>query len=222
MPALLGAAFLALMTLTGDLWWVYAWGIWLGFTVVFSWAYPKCIAASFNRFGPLSDPDMLQRVGALLRRCGFAFDGVMVMNASRRTVHGDANFPGFGSVKRVVLFDTLLESLDGDETEAVLAHELGHFRLGHIRHGVMVVTTGTLVALALLDWLATEAWFFEGLGVDQPSTPAALILFALIAPVFGFPLRPVTATWSRRRELAADRRAGARLPCRCLCLWPWE
>lgn len=202
--ALPGAAFLGLMAGAGRFWWLWAWVLWLGFSLTLTWAYPKWIAPLFNRFRPLEDPDLRARVAELLGRCGFALKGVFVMDASRRTAHGNAYFTGLGGAKRVVFFDTLLDSLEPDETEAVLAHELGHFRLGHIRAGLAVSAGVALGGLGLLAWLRTQPWFYAGLGVAVPSDAAALALFALVAPVFAFPLRPLAAAWSRRREAAAD------------------
>lgn len=200
----LAAAVLVLMAAGGACWWVAAWAVWLGVSLALTWAYPKWIAPLFNRFRPLDDPALTERIGALLDRCGFALKGVFVMDASRRTAHGNAYFTGLGGAKRVVFFDTLLDSLGPAETEAVLAHELGHFRLGHIRSGVLVTAVAALAGLGLVAFLRHQPWFFQGLGLAQPADAALLILFALIGPVFAFPLRPLAAAWSRRREFAAD------------------
>ncbi|HKJ71282.1 MAG TPA: M48 family metallopeptidase [Gammaproteobacteria bacterium] len=201
---LLAAGLLGLMAASGRWWWLSGWGLWLAFTLALTWAYPKWIAPLFNRFRPLQDAEVRGRIRGLLARCGFALAGVYVMDASRRTAHGNAFFTGLGSAKRVVFFDTLLQTLEPAETEAVLAHELGHYRLGHIRNGVALSALAVLAGLALLAWLRTQPWFFTGLGAAAPSDAGALILAALAAPVLLFPLQPLAAAWSRRRELAAD------------------
>lgn len=198
------AAFLALMAGGGPFWWVYAWVFWMAYTLFLTWAYPKWVAPLFNRFRALEDGELRERIAGLLQRCGFALRGVFVMDASRRTAHGNAYFTGLGGAKRVVFFDTLLDTLAPQETEAVLAHELGHFRLGHVRNSVLVSGAFALGALALLAWLRTQPWFFHGLGVPGPSDAYALVLFALVGPVFAFPARPLMAAWSRRREYQAD------------------
>lgn len=202
--ALLGGALLALMA-AGWAWWLWAWGVWLGFSMALTWAYPKWIAPLFNRFRPLEDPELRQRIASLLKHCGFRLGGVFVMDASRRTAHGNAYFTGLGSAKRVVFFDTLLDSLAPAETEAVLAHELGHFRLGHIRTGLAVSALAAFAGLACLGFLRTQPAFFQGLGVAAPSDPAALMLFLLAGPWVAFPWQPLAAAWSRRREFQADR-----------------
>jgi STE24 endopeptidase len=200
----LAAAFLGLMAAAGAWWWLAAWAVWLAVALGLTWAYPKWVAPLFNRFRPLTDPDLRNRIADLLGRCGFALEGVFVMDASRRTAHGNAYFTGLGSAKRVVFYDTLLAALVPEEVEAVLAHELGHYRLGHIRAGVAVSAAAALTGLGLLAALRSQPWFFQGLGVATPSDASALILFALVAPLFVFPLRPLAAAWSRRREFAAD------------------
>ncbi len=201
---LIVAAFLGVMGLGGPLWWLYAWAVWMAYTLILTWVYPKWIAPLFNRFRPLEDSELKERITELLQRCGFALRGVFVMDASRRSAHGNAYFTGMGSAKRVVFFDTLLESLAPEETEAVLAHELGHFRLGHVRNGVLLSGAVALGGLALVAWLRTQPWFFHGLGAPQPSDAYALVLFALVGPVFAFPFRPLVAVWSRWREYQAD------------------
>jgi STE24 endopeptidase len=202
-PLVLGA--LELMEHAGRLWWVYAWLGWLAISWTLAWAWPALIAPLFNRFTPLSDAALKSRIESLLRRCGFASKGVFVVDSSRRTAHGNAYFTGVGRSKRIVFFDSLLERLGAAEIEAVLAHELGHFRLKHIRQGLMVSAAASLAGLAVLGWLAGQAWFYAALGVQQISAECALLLFVLVTPVFLFFLSPIGALWSRRHEFAADR-----------------
>jgi STE24 endopeptidase len=197
-------AMLLLMQRAGSWWWVWAWVLWLAVMLVMAWAWPAFIAPLFNRFSPLQDQALKARIEALLTRCGFASRGVFVVDNSRRSSHGNAYFTGIGRHKRIVFFDTLLERLGAAEVEAVLAHELGHFRLRHVRKRLLVSVLASLVGLALLGWLARRAWFYTALGVPQPSTYAALLLFALVVPVFTFFVTPLTALWSRRHEFEAD------------------
>ncbi len=206
-PLLLAA--LELMERAGSLWWLYAWLAWVVVSLTLAWAWPTFIAPLFNRFVPLADAELKVRIEALLARCGFASKGVFVVDSSRRTAHGNAYFTGVGRNKRIVFFDTLLERLGVAEVEAVLAHELGHFRLKHILQRILVSAAGSLVGLALLGWLARRAWFYADLGVPAPSAHAALVLFLLVAPVFTFFVTPLAASWSRRHEFAADRFAAA-------------
>jgi STE24 endopeptidase len=200
----LGLAALWLMQRAGDLWWFYLWLLWCGFTLFMIWAYPAVIAPLFNKFTPLTDRAVLRRVQALLKRAGFQSRGVFVMDGSRRSAHGNAYFTGFGRSKRVVFFDTLLNTLRGPEIEAVLAHELGHFRHHHIRKRMLVLFASSLGGLALLGWLIQQPWFYQGLGVATPSNYVALILFLMVSPVFTFFLQPVMAWASRRHEYQAD------------------
>jgi STE24 endopeptidase len=202
-PLVLAA--LTLMERAGRLWWLYAWAGWLVVSWTLAWAWPALIAPLFNRFTPLGDEALKARIETLLRRCGFASKGVFVIDSSRRTAHGNAYFTGVGRSKRIVFFDTLLEGLGAAEIEAVLAHELGHFRLKHVRQGLIVSAVVSLAGLALLGWLARQAWFYTALGVRTPSAECALLLFLLAAPVFLFFVTPVGALWSRRHEFAADR-----------------
>jgi len=202
-PLLLAA--LTLMQRAGARWWLYAWVLWLGFSLAVTWAWPAFIAPLFNRFSPLEDDSLRARIEALLARCGFASRGVFVIDGSRRSAHGNAYFTGFGRNKRIVFFDTLLERLGASEVEAVLAHELGHFRLRHIRQRLILSAAGALLGLALLAWLARRSAFYAGLGVPVASVHAALLLFMLVAPVFTFFATPLSAWWSRRHEFAADR-----------------
>ncbi len=202
-PLLLAA--LELMERAGRLWWLYAWLGWLAVSLTLAWAWPAFIAPLFNRFVPLADAELKARIESLLARCGFASKGVFVVDSSRRTAHGNAYFTGVGRNKRIVFFDTLLERLGVAEVEAVLAHELGHFRLKHVLQRLLVSAAGSLIGLALLGWLARRTWFYADLGVPVPSAHAALVLFLLVAPVFTFFVTPLAASWSRRHEFAADR-----------------
>ncbi len=206
-PLLLAA--LELMMRAGRFWWLYAWVVWLGVSLALAWAWPAFIAPLFNRFAPLADAELKARIESLLARCGFASKGVFIVDSSRRTAHGNAYFTGVGRNKRIVFFDTLLERLGGAEIEAVLAHELGHFRLRHVLQRLIVSSAGALVGLALLGWLARQTWFYADLGVPAPSAHGALLLFLLVAPVFSFFVTPLAASWSRRHEFAADRFAAA-------------
>jgi STE24 endopeptidase len=197
-------ATLLLMQRAGGWWWVWAWGLWLAVMFVMAWAWPALIAPLFNRFSPLKDDSLKARIEALLTRCGFTSRGVFVVDNSRRSSHGNAYFTGIGRHKRIVFFDTLLERLGTAEVEAVLAHELGHFRLRHVRKRLLVSLAASFVGLALLGSLARRAWFYTALGVPQPSTHAALLLFVLVVPVFTLFVTPLTALWSRRHEFEAD------------------
>lgn len=206
-PLTLGA--LWLMTRAGRWWWLYAWAAWLVVSIGLTWAWPTFIAPLFNRFEPLADAELRARIEALLSRCGFASKGVFVVDSSRRTTHGNAYFTGIGRSKRIVFFDTLLEQLAAPEIEAVLAHELGHFRLRHVRQGLVLSAAASLVGLAVLGWLARSPEFYTALGVPVASAHSALILFLLVAPIFLFFVTPLGAAWSRRHEYAADRFAAA-------------
>ena len=206
-PVVLAA--LWLMARAGSLWWLWAFGGWVVLTLLLSWAWPVVIAPLFNRFSPLADAALKARIEALLGRCGFTSSGVFVVDGSRRSAHGNAYFTGFGRHKRIVFFDTLLEQLAPVEIEAVLAHELGHFRLHHVRAGLAASIAVMFAALALLGWLARQAAFYHALGVAQPSAHAALLLFAFAAPAVLYFATPLSALWSRRHEYAADRFAGA-------------
>ncbi|MDQ2696136.1 MAG: M48 family metallopeptidase, partial [Pseudomonadota bacterium] len=193
-----------LMQAGGGLWWLHVWLVWTGFSLLLVWAWPAFIAPLFNRFSPLGDQALKQRIEALLARCGFSSQGVFVMDGSRRSAHGNAYFTGTGNNKRIVFFDTLLDTLDGDQIEAVLAHELGHFRRHHVRTRLLTVFAASLLGLALLGWLIQQPWFFHGLGVSTPSNHAALLLFMFTAPVFTVFLRPLGSWLSRRHEFEAD------------------
>ncbi len=195
---------LFLMQRAGSLWWLYAWFVWAAFTVLITWAYPTLIAPLFNKFTPLSDEALKQRTEALLQRCGFSSRGVFVMDGSRRSVHGNAYFTGVGRAKRIVFFDTLLERLQIAEVEAVLAHELGHFRLHHVRWRLLLSLGFGLLGLALLGFLAQWPDFYSALGVGNPSPHAALLLFVFVLPVFTYFATPLGAWWSRKHEFEAD------------------
>ncbi|MHB8744810.1 MAG: M48 family metallopeptidase [Sulfuricaulis sp.] len=197
-------AALWLMQATGALWWVYLWLLWCGFTLFLIWAYPAVIAPLFNKFTPLKDDSVRERIQSLLKRTGFRSRGIFVMDGSRRSAHGNAYFTGFGKTKRIVFFDTLLEHLGEKEIEAVLAHELGHFKRRHVMKRMLLTFSMSLIGLAVLGWLITQPWFYAGLGMSTPSTYAALMLFMLIGPVFTFFLQPLTAWGSRRHEYEAD------------------
>lgn len=200
----LAALVLWLMQGAGEWWWLYVWLVWSGFTLLMLWAYPAVIAPLFNKFTPLEDEQLRRRIDNLLERCGFTSNGIFVMDGSRRSSHGNAYFSGMGNNKRIVFFDTLLESLDGDEIEAVLAHELGHFRRKHIRKRLVMMMLMSLAGLALLGWLVQQAWFYTGLGIEQPSVHAALVLFLLVMPVFTFFIQPLMALSMRKHEFEAD------------------
>ena len=205
----LAAAILWLMHAAGPLWWIGAWLVWLGFNLLLVWAWPAIVAPLFNRFEPLDDDRLKRRIDRLLERCGFASGGVFVMDGSRRSGHGNAYFSGLGRNKRIVFFDTLLDQLDADEIEAVLAHELGHFRHRHIAKSIALMAFASLAGLALLAWLAGQAWFYQALGLATPSVHGALALFVLVLPVFTFFLQPLFAHLSRRHEFEADAFAAA-------------
>jgi STE24 endopeptidase len=198
-------AVLVLMDRAGRWWWLAAAGCWLVVMLLVTWAWPAFIAPIFNRFSPLEDAALQERIEALLVRCGFRSSGVFVIDGSRRSAHGNAYFTGIGRQKRIVFFDTLLAQLASSEIEAVLAHELGHFRLRHVRQRLLVSCVTMLVAFALLGWLAGKPGFYQALGVPTPSTHAALLLFALAGPVALFFTTPLSSLWSRRHEFAADR-----------------
>jgi STE24 endopeptidase len=197
-------AMLTLMQRAGRWWWAWAWGLWLAVMFFMAWAWPAFIAPLFNRFSPLQDASLSQRIEALLARCGFASKGVFVVDNSRRSSHGNAYFTGIGRHKRIVFFDTLLERLGHGEVEAVLAHELGHFRLRHVRKRLLVAVALTFAGLALLGWLTEQPGFYAALGVPRPSTHAALLLFMLAVPAFMFFVTPLGSLWSRRHEFQAD------------------
>ncbi|MBV8144039.1 MAG: M48 family metallopeptidase [Gammaproteobacteria bacterium] len=197
-------ATLLLMEKAGRWWWLWAFALWLGVMFLMAWAWPAFIAPLFNRFTELKDATLRTRIESLLTRCGFASKGVFVVDNSRRSSHGNAYFTGIGRHKRIVFFDTLLEHLAHPEVEAVLAHELGHFRLKHVRKRLLLSMATMFLGLALLGWLAGQPGFYHALGVPEPSTHAALLLFVLVVPVFTFFVTPLASLWSRRHEFEAD------------------
>lgn len=197
-------AALWLMQSAGEYWWLYLWLVWSVFNLLVLAIYPTFIAPMFNKFTPLQDEALKKRIEALLQKCGFKSQGLFVMDGSARSSHGNAYFTGFGKNKRVVFFDTLLERLNADEIEAVLAHELGHFKHKHVIKRIAMMFFISFVGLAVLGWLNQQTWFFTGLGVDNPSSYMALILFLLVSPVFLFVLRPIMASYSRKNEFEAD------------------
>ncbi|MCB5189747.1 M48 family metallopeptidase [Methylobacillus arboreus] len=217
---LLGApllfAALWLMQGAGDYWWLYLWVVWSVFNLLMLAIYPTFIAPMFNKFSPLGDESLKTRIETLLTKCGFKSQGLFVMDGSTRSSHGNAYFTGFGASKRVVFFDTLLERLNGDEIEAVLAHELGHFKHKHVIKRIALMFFVSFIGLALLGWLAQQDWFYAGLGVNQPSDYMALLLFLLVSPVFLFLLRPLLAGYSRKNEFEADEYAAQNADARYL------
>jgi STE24 endopeptidase len=213
-PLLLAA--LALMRHAGALWWLYVWALWLGVSLLMTWAWPALIAPLFNRFSPLTDATLRARIETLLERCGFASRGVFVIDGSRRSAHGNAYFTGVGRHKRIVFFDTLISTLEPGEIEAVLAHELGHFKLHHIRRRLLITAVLALAGLGLLGWLAVRPWFYQGLGLSGASDYGALLLFMFVAPTFTFFVTPLAASWSRQDEFAADAFAAQHTPAAAL------
>jgi STE24 endopeptidase len=198
-------ATLALMVSFARWWWLWVWLLWQAATLVLTWAAPRYIAPLFNRFSPLTDAHLEKRVAALLARCGYAaHGGVYVMDGSRRSAHGNAYFTGLGRNKRIVFFDTLLSRVDAEEIEAVLAHELGHFRLRHVLQRLIASMGLSFLGLAALAALAREPTFYTSFGIAAPSPALALLLFAIILPVVSFFATPLGAWWSRRQEYAAD------------------
>ncbi len=197
-------AALWLMHSAGQYWWLYLWLVWSIFNLLVLAIYPTFIAPLFNKFTPMTDDTLKTRIEALLQKCGFKSQGLFVMDGSTRSGHGNAYFTGFGNSKRVVFFDTLLERLDTDEIEAVLAHELGHFKHNHVIKRIILMFVISFLSLALLGWLAEQAWFYQGLGVAEKSSHMALLLFMLVSPLFLFILRPLLASYSRKNEFEAD------------------
>ena len=202
LPLLFGV--LWLMERMGEFWWLYVWLVWVAFNLLILFIYPSFIAPLFNKFTPLQDETMKARIEALLARCGFAAQGLFVMDGSKRSAHGNAYFTGFGKTKRIVFFDTLLERLSGNEVEAVLAHELGHFKRRHVLKRIAATFAMSLVFLWLLGLLMQTDWFYQGLGVSTPSTALALLLFFMILPIFSFLLHPLLSAYSRKHEFEAD------------------
>ena len=195
---------LKLMESAGSLWWLYAWAVFMGFNLLVMWAYPVFIAPLFNKFTELEDQELKEKINALLQRCGFKSKGIYVMDGSKRSGHGNAYFTGFGANKRIVFFDTLLESLSANQVEAVLAHELGHFKRKHILKSILFMAMTNLAGLAILGWIMKQDWFYSEMHIQTPSTAVALLLFMLILPVFTFILQPVFSMLSRKHEFEAD------------------
>ncbi|MCQ8104600.1 M48 family metallopeptidase [Methylomonas sp. SURF-2] len=198
------ALILWVMSSIGSLWWLYAWAIIMSFSLLMSWLFPTLIAPLFNKFTPMQDGSLKDRIKNLLERCGFNSQGIFIMDGSRRSGHGNAYFTGLGNNKRIVFFDTLVNSLDEEELEAVLAHELGHFKCKHVIKMLIASSVMTLISFAVLGWLITQAWFFDGLGVDTHSNAAALLLFMLVSPVFTTFMQPISAYFQRKFEFEAD------------------
>ena len=196
-----------LMERAGENWWLYAWLMWIGFNLFLLAVYPNWIAPLFNKFSPLENDALKARIETLLQKCGFESSGLYVMDGSRRSSHGNAYFTGFGKTKRIVFFDTLLDRLEAPEIEAVLAHELGHFKRRHVIKRIALSFAASLVFLWLLGYLMEQAWFYQGLGVEVAAVPAtamALLLFFLVMPVFTFLLHPISSLYSRKHEFEAD------------------
>ena len=193
-----------LMGAMGPFWWLYVWLFWSAFNLLALFIYPTWIAPLFNQFSPLEDGEMKSRIEALLERCGFRASGLFVMDGSKRSNHGNAYFTGFGNNKRIVFFDTLLARLSPPEIEAVLAHELGHFRKKHVVKRIVFMFASSLAFLWLLGQLIDAPWFFSGLGVPAQNTTLALILFFLVMPIFTFPFSPLMSRLSRQHEFEAD------------------
>ena len=204
----IAALILWMMGASGGLWWLWAWCVWIGFNLLLLVIYPTLIAPFFNKFTPLEDETLKARVTALMQRCGFSAKGLFVMDGSKRSAHANAYFTGFGAAKRVVFYDTLLAKLSPTEVDAVLAHELGHFKHKHIIKRIIAMFAMSLCGFALLGWLAQQAWFYTGLGVQPniagPNDALALLLFMLAMPVFSFFIAPVFAQFSRKHEFEAD------------------
>ena len=202
LPLLFGI--LWLMERMGAYWWLYAWLVWVVFNLFVLFIYPSFIAPLFNKFSPMQDDALKSRIESLLAKCGFTAQGLFVMDGSKRSSHGNAYFTGFGKTKRIVFFDTLLERLSINEIEAVLAHELGHFKRRHVMKRIAATFAMSLGFLWLLGQLMQTTWFYQGLGVSAPSTAVALLLFFIILPIFSFLLGPFMSAYSRKHEFEAD------------------
>ena len=206
----IAALILWLMGAAGSHWWLWAWAAWMGFNLLLLMVYPTFIAPLFNKFKPLDDEELKRRVTALMQRCGFAAKGLFVMDGSKRSAHANAYFTGFGAAKRVVFYDTLLAKLSPGEVDAVLAHELGHFKHRHIIKRMVSLFALSLAGFALLGWLSTQGWFYTGLGTHPsldaaaPNDAMALLLFMLVVPVFSLFVAPLFAQVSRKHEFEAD------------------
>jgi STE24 endopeptidase len=199
---------LTLMTEAGQYWWIWTWFVWVGFNALLLWLFPTFIAPLFNKFKPLEDGPLKERIENLLKRCNFTSQGLFIMDGSKRSAHGNAYFTGMGKAKRIVFFDTLIERLNPEEIEAVLAHELGHFKRQHIRKRLIQSFALSFLVLGLLGWISTKPWFYLGLGVmpdlNGYNAGLALALFMLVMPVFGFFLTPINSMGSRKHEYEAD------------------
>ncbi|MEI6745469.1 MAG: M48 family metallopeptidase [Methylococcaceae bacterium] len=193
-----------IMESVGSTWWIWAWAILMSFSLLMSWLFPTVIAPLFNKFTPMEDGALKTRISGLLERCGFNSQGIFIMDGSKRSGHGNAYFTGLGNNKRIVFFDNLVASLDDEELEAVLAHELGHFKCKHVVKMLISTSITTLIGFAILGWMIDKEWFFTGLGVDHASNAAALLLFTLIAPIFTFFMQPISAYFQRKFEFEAD------------------
>ncbi len=203
------ALILWVMDSIGSLWWLWAWAILISFSLLMSWLFPTVIAPLFNKFTPMEDGSLKQRIQGLLARCGFNSQGIFIMDGSKRSGHGNAYFTGLGNNKRIVFFDTLVNSLEEEELEAVLAHELGHFKCKHVIKMLIASSIMSLISLAILGWLIDKPWFFSGLGVTEASNAAALLLFTLVSPVFTPFMQPISAYFQRKFEFEADDFAAA-------------
>ena len=193
-----------IMENSGTYWWVYVWFTWLTFSLLMMWAYPAFIAPIFNKFRTLENDELKTRIENLLARNGFKSNGIFVMDGSTRSTHGNAYFTGLGANKRIVFFDTLMEELSYDEIEAVLAHELGHFKCNHVRKRISLLAAIFFIGLGILGWLINQAWFYNGLGIEQMSAYIALLLFVMISPAFTYFLQPIFSFISRQHEFEAD------------------
>lgn len=203
------ALILWVMDSIGSLWWLWAWAILISFSLLMSWLFPTVIAPLFNKFTPMEDGSLKRRIQGLLARCGFNSQGIFIMDGSKRSGHGNAYFTGLGNNKRIVFFDTLVNSLEEEELEAVLAHELGHFKCKHVIKMLVASSIMSLISLAILGWLIDKPWFFSGLGVSEASNAAALLLFTLVSPVFTPFMQPISAYFQRKFEFEADDFAAA-------------
>jgi len=202
MPLL--ALILWVMDSIGPLWWLWAWGILMSFSLLMSWLFPTVIAPLFNKFTPMEDGSLKERIQGLLARCGFNSNGIFIMDGSKRSGHGNAYFTGLGNNKRIVFYDTLVGSLDDEELEAILAHELGHFKCKHTIKMLIATAIMSLISFAILGWLIDQQWFYNGLGVKLPSHAAALLLFMLVSSSFTFFIQPISAYFQRKFEFEAD------------------
>ena len=208
--AVIGLPLLALilwiMDNVGSTWWLWAWGIIMGFSLLMSWLYPTVIAPLFNKFTPMDEGSLKDRIQGLLERCGFNSQGIFIMDGSKRSGHGNAYFTGLGNNKRIVFFDNLVNSLDDEELEAVLAHELGHFKCKHVIKMLIATSIMSLISLGILGWLIDQDWFYTGLGVslEQKSHATALLLFLLVSSTFTFFMQPISAYFQRKFEFEAD------------------